>query len=392
VKHEERTPLDERAFAALQDEVAAFVAAPAEAYGERIERERAVPPELWPDLRQRGYLALAAPAAYGGRGLPFGRYLELLERFAMAHASIRMIVHVANGIWRALDQFATPEQRARFVVPTIAGDLRVAFALTEPTAGTGADLRSSVTRDGDTYYLSGEKHLITFGVTCDYWLLFARVAGTRGREGTVALMVDRHTPGTTVEAMGESMGVRGTDHAHIRFERAPVPVANRLGEEGQGLEVALGGFLLPSRICVAMTCVGLARRAQELAVAHALERTTFGKRLAERQAIAFMLAENATDIEAARQLVLHAATQWEAGSAEAARLSSMAKLNAVDMLTRVTDKALQVHGGIGYFQPSAIERIYRDARAQRFEEGTNEIQKTIIAREILRDAQGGRAE
>jgi alkylation response protein AidB-like acyl-CoA dehydrogenase len=186
--------------------------------------------------------------------------------------------------------------------------------------------------------------------------------------------------------------VRGTDHAHIRFERAPVPVANRLGEEGQGLEVALGGFLLPSRICVAMTCVGLARRAQELGVAHALERTTFGKRLAERQAIAFMLAENATDIEAARQLVLHAATQWEAGSAEAARLSSMAKLNAVDMLTRVTDKALQVHGGIGYFQPSAIERIYRDARAQRFEEGTNEIQKTIIAREILRDAQGGRAE
>jgi alkylation response protein AidB-like acyl-CoA dehydrogenase len=392
VKHEERTPLDERAFAALQDEVAAFVAAPAEAYGERIERERAVPPELWPDLRQRGYLALAAPAAYGGRGLPFGRYLELLERFAMAHASIRMIVHVVNGIWRALDQFATPEQRARFVVPTIAGDLRVAFALTEPTAGTGADLRSSVTRDGDTYYLSGEKHLITFGVTCDYWLLFARVAGTRGREGTVALMVDRHTPGTTVEAMAESMGVRGTDHAHMRFERAPVPVANRLGEEGQGLEVALGGFLLPSRICVAMTCVGLARRAQELAVAHALERTTFGKRLAERQAIAFMLAENATDIEAARQLVLHAATQWEAGSAEAARLSSMAKLNAVDMLTRVTDKALQVHGGIGYFQPSAIERIYRDARAQRFEEGTNEIQKTIIAREILRDAQGGRAE
>jgi alkylation response protein AidB-like acyl-CoA dehydrogenase len=392
VKHEERTPLDERAFAALQDEVAAFVAGPAEAYGERIERERAVPPELWPDLRQRGYLALAAPAAYGGRGLPFGRYLELLERFAMAHASIRMIVHVANGIWRALDQFATPEQRARFVVPTIAGDLRVAFALTEPTAGTGADLRSSVTRDGDTYYLSGEKHLITFGVTCDYWLLFARVAGTRGREGTVALMVGRHTPGTTVEAMGESMGVRGTDHAHMRFERAPVPVANRLGEEGQGLEVALGGFLLPSRICVAMTCVGLARRAQELGVAHALERTTFGKRLAERQAIAFMLAENATDIEAARQLVLHAATQWEAGSAEAARLSSMAKLNAVDMLTRVTDKALQVHGGIGYFQPSAIERIYRDARAQRFEEGTNEIQKTIIAREILRDAQGGRAE
>lgn len=388
----ERLPLDERAFAALKEDVAAFVAGPAAAYAERIERERAVPPELWLDLRQRGYLALAAPEAYGGRGLPFPRYLELLERFAMTHASIRMIVHVVNGIWRALDQFATDEQRTRFVLPTIAGDLRVAFSLTEPTAGTGADLRCSVERDGDRYYLSGEKHLITFGVDCDYWLLFARVAGTRGREGTVALMVNRQAPGATVEAMAESMGVRGTDHAHMRFDRTPVPVADRLGEEGQGLDVALGGFLLPSRISVAMTCVGLARRAQELAVARSQERVTFGKRLAERQAIAFMLAENATDLEAARVLVLHAAEQWEAGSAEAARLSSMAKLNAVDMLTRVTDKALQVHGGIGYFSPSEIERIYRDARAQRFEEGTNEIQKTIIAREILREARGGAAE
>jgi alkylation response protein AidB-like acyl-CoA dehydrogenase len=147
--------------------------------------------------------------------------------------------------------------------------------------------------------------------------------------------------------------------------------------------VALGGFLTPSRISVAMTCVGLARRAQELAVAHARERETFGKKLAQRQAIAFALAENAADIEAARQLTLHAARQWESGDPGAGTLSSMAKLTAVDMLTRVTDKALQVHGGIGYWEPNPIERIYRDARAQRFEEGTNEIQKTVIARDVL---------
>jgi alkylation response protein AidB-like acyl-CoA dehydrogenase len=374
---------DGAAFATLASEVESFVRGPGEDYAEAIERTRTVPPELWDDLRDRGYLRLAAPAEYGGAGLSFRRYLQLLELFSMSHASLRMIVHVCNGVWRATDQFATGEQRKRFVLPQVAGDIRVAFTLTEPTAGTGADLRTSVVREGDTYYLSGEKHLITFGASCDYWLLFARLAGTSGKDGTVALMVDRHVAGVQVRPMADTMGVRGTDHAHLTFDRSPVPVANRLGDEGAGLSVALGGFLTPSRIGVAMTCVGLARRAQELAIAHAGRRVTFGKPLAARQAVAFALAENAADIEAARQLTLHAAQQWEAGETGAEARSSMAKLVAVDMLTRVTDKALQVHGGIGYWEGNPIERVYRDARAQRFEEGTNEIQKTVIAREIL---------
>jgi alkylation response protein AidB-like acyl-CoA dehydrogenase len=367
----------------LAAEIEAFVRGPGEAYAAEIESSHAVPDRLWDDLRDRGYLRLAAPEEYGGRGIPFSRFLELMELFSMSHASVRMIVHVCNGVWRAIDQFATDEQRKKFVLPQVATDIKVAFTLTEPTAGTGADLRSSVVREGDVYYLSGEKHLITFGVSCDYWLLFARLAGTSGKDGTVALMVDRHSPGVTVESMPPTMGVRGTDHARLIFDRAPVPVANRLGDEGSGLEVALGGFLTPSRISVAMTCVGLARRAQELAVEHARQRVTFGKPLAARQAISFALAENATDIEAARQLTLHAARRWENADPSAGTLSSMAKLNAVDMLTRVTDKALQVHGGIGYWESSPIERVYRDARAQRFEEGTNEIQKTVIAREVL---------
>ncbi len=370
-------------FAALKEEIAAYVAGPAEAWAERIERERCVPPALWEELRERGYLSLAAPAAYGGREIPFTRFLELIELFSMSHASIRMIVHVVNGTWRAMDRFATPEQRRAFVIPSVTGAIKVAFTLTEPTAGTGADLRCSVEREGDTYYLSGEKHLITFGTICDYWLLFARLAGTRGADGTVALLVDRNSPGATVVEMDESMGVRGTDHGYLRFDRAPVPVANRLGAEGEGLEIALGGFLTPSRISVAMSCVGLARRAHELAIAYAGKRETFGKRLVERQAIRFMIAENATDIEAARQLVMHAANRWEEGRPDAQMLSSMSKLQAVEMLTRVSDKALQIHGGIGFWQPNAIERVYRDARAQRFEEGTNEIQKTVIARELL---------
>ncbi|MEV4846520.1 acyl-CoA dehydrogenase family protein [Micromonospora matsumotoense] len=377
------TQADGTSFATLAREVEAFVRGPGEAYATAIERDRSVPAQLWTDLRDRGYLRLAAPVDYGGAGLSFTQYLHLLELFSMSHASLRMIVHVCNGVWRSIDQFASDEQRKKFVLPQVAGDLRVAFTLTEPTAGTGADLRASVTRDGDAYLLSGEKHLITFGVSCDYWLLFARCEGSTGKDGTVALMVDRHVDGVRVTPMPDTMGVRGTDHAHLTFDRAPVPVANRLGEEGDGLTVALGGFLTPSRIGVAMTCVGLARRAQELAVEHAGNRVTFGRPLAARQAVAFALAENAADIEAARQLTLHAARRWEAGESDAGALSSMAKLVAVDMLTRVTDKALQVHGGIGYWEGSTIERVYRDARAQRFEEGTNEIQKTVIAREIL---------
>jgi alkylation response protein AidB-like acyl-CoA dehydrogenase len=367
----------------LKQEVASYVRNEGERWAELIESERRVPMELWDELRDRGYLRLAAPRAYGGRGIQFSRYLELLELFSMSHASLRMIVHVCNGIWRPMDSHASEEQRQRFVVPQVLGEIKVAFTLTEPTAGTGADIRSSVVREGDTYFLSGEKHLITFGTVADYLLCFARLEGTSGAEGTVALMVPPRGEGVTAEVMPETMGVRGTDHGHLIFDRAPVPVANRLGEEGDGLAIALSGFLAPSRIAVGMTCVGLASRALELALAYAQTRETFGKKIASRQAIAFRLAEMGTDLRAARALVMEAARLWEStGGANAE--SAMAKLFASEMLQRVTDGALQVHGGIGYWSSSVIERVYRDARAQRFEEGTAEIQKTVIARELLR--------
>ncbi|MES9512025.1 acyl-CoA dehydrogenase family protein [Streptomyces sp. NPDC000609] len=384
------TALDPAEFAPLRAEIAEYVAGPAEEWAHRIESSGTVPEELWTELCERGYLSLAAPPEYGGRGVSFPQWMELIELFARSHASIRMIVHVVNGTWRAMDEFATAEQRERFVLPSVAGRIRVAFTLTEPQAGSGADLRSTVVREGDTYYLTGAKHLITFGVRCDYWLLAARVAGSTGHEGTVALMVPRDAPGVTVEDTSQTMGVVGTDHARLTFDRTPVPVANRLGAEGDGLAVALGGFLTPSRISVAMSCVGLASRAQELALEYARGRVTFGKPLTSRQALQFMLAENEADIEASRQLALHAARRWEAGERDAAKLSSMAKLTAVDMLTRVTDKALQVHGGSGYWKSSPIERVYRDARAQRFEEGTNEIQKAVVFRELLSGAGAGR--
>jgi alkylation response protein AidB-like acyl-CoA dehydrogenase len=376
------TPVDDAEFAALKAEIREYVDAEGERWTELIEAERDVPLELWDELRERGYLRLAAPQSLGGRGLPFSRYLELIELFSRPHASLRMIVHVMNGLWRAMLPFANEEQIERFVKPQVTTDIKVAFTLTEPNAGTGADIKSSVVREGDTYYLSGQKHLITFGCISDYLLLFARLEGTTGADGTVALMVPAHGEGVENNPMPESMGVLGTDHAHLIFDRAPVPVANRLGEEGEGLDVALGGFLVPSRISVAMTCVGLAGKALDLAVEHSKQRVTFGKPIAARQAIAFRLAEMAADLEAARQLTLYAAQTWEA-THEAAAESSMAKLFASEMLQRVTDGGLQVFGGIGYFK-SPIERVYRDARAPRFEEGTVEVQKQTIARELLR--------
>ncbi|SDS82761.1 acyl-CoA dehydrogenase family protein [Microlunatus soli] len=366
----------------LVAEVTEWVVGPGEEWADRIEATGEVPEELWTELRERGYLSMAAPRRLGGRGLSFEQWLGLMEIFSRSHASVRMIVHVVNGTWRAMDPFATEAQVDEFVRPSVAGHKKVAFALTEPGNGTGADITCSVERDGDTYYLSGEKHLITFGVRCDYWLLAARLAGSTGHQGTVALMVPRDVTGATVLDTSQTMGVTGTDHAHMIFDRAPVPVANRLGAEGDGLAVALGGFLLPSRVSVAMSCVGLAQRAQELAYEYATQRVTFSQPLTSRQAIQFLLAENEADIEAAKQLILHAAREWEAGSPRAQQLSSMAKMTAVSMLGRVTDNALQIHGGLGYWKTSTIERVYRDARAQRFEEGTNEIQKMVVFREL----------
>ncbi|WP_417561947.1 acyl-CoA dehydrogenase family protein [Microbacterium sp.] len=371
---------------ALLGEVTRWVRGPGEEWADRIEQTGTVPAELFDELKTHGYLSMAAPPELGGRGLSFPQWMGLMEVFSRSHASIRMLVHVLNGTWRAINPHVTAEQRDRFVRPMVAGDLLAAFTLTEPGNGTGADLTCTVRCEGDVYLLNGRKHLITFGVSCDVWLLFARLAGTTGKDGVVALLVDRHAPGVQVDDTSQTMGVRGTDHASLTFTDTPVPVDRRVGAEGDGLAIALGGFLTPSRISVAMSCVGLAERAQELAVEYATSRVTFGKPIAARQAIAFMIAENEADIQAAKQLVLHAAREWEADAADAATLSSMAKMTAVDMLTRVTDKALQVHGGVGYWKTSTIERVYRDARAQRFEEGTNEIQKTVVARDVFAKA------
>ncbi|WP_022881104.1 acyl-CoA dehydrogenase family protein [Gryllotalpicola ginsengisoli] len=374
---------DEAEFAALKSEIAEWVAGPGERWAEKIEETGEVPAELFDELKGNGWLSLAAPVELGGRGIPFSRYLELLEIISKSHGSIRMLVHVINGTWRAMAPYASRELIEEVVKPSVAGDKLVAFTLTEPDNGTGADIQTTVRSEGDEYVMNGVKHLITFGVKADYLLIAARLEGTKGNDGTVAFAMPNRLPGAVVIDDSDTMGVRGTDHAILEFHDTRVPAKYRLGEEGQGLEVALGGFLLPSRVSVAMSAVGLAERAQELAIAYANERETFGKKLAERQAIQFYLAENYAHIAAAKALIIQAARAYENDAPDASALSSAAKMVAVEMLAQVTDNALQVHGGRGYWKKHPIERVYRDARAQRFEEGTNEIQKLVVARAAL---------
>jgi alkylation response protein AidB-like acyl-CoA dehydrogenase len=362
--------------------IRAFVDGPAKEYGRMIDESGIVSPAIWQALRDAGLLNLAAPRDYGGQGLSFVAYLDALAVLSEMHGSLRVIVHVANGLWRSMDAKATAAQRESFVLPFIRGESWTTFTLTEPNSGSGADLKTRARREGDSYVLNGEKWMIIFSDVADYFLLFCRLEGTTGSDGTLALMVPRDAPGLHIEEMAPAMGIRGTRHGHLHLRDCRVPVFNRLGEEGDGLDVAFTGFLDPSRTAIGMTCVGLANRALHLAAEHAKTRITFGNPLAKRQTVQMWLAEMATDIEAARQLCLHAGRVFESGQPVAV-LASMAKLFGTDMLQRVTDKALQIHGGIGYFQSSEIERIYRDARMQRFEEGTAEIQKMVIARHVL---------
>ncbi len=374
--------MNEKDFLRLKEDVWAFVDGRGRELTEQIEKSGKCGPEIWKELRDRGYLRLAAPEAYGGTSLHFSQYIQLLELFSQDHGSIRMIVHVVNGIWRSMDYLASDRQREDFVKPLVRGGITTAFALTEPNAGSGADIRTQARREGNNYVLNGEKWLITFGDTADYLLLFARMEGTVGYEGTIALMVPRTAEGVQIREMPPAMGLTGTGHARIILKNCIVPVENRLGAEGEGIYVALNGFLDPSRVCVGMTCVGLAQRALDLAIARSHERVTFGKPLSKRQTIQTWIAEMATDVEAARQLCLYAARMKDKDQLTPAD-ASKAKLFGLEMLQRVTDKAQQIFGGIGYFRGSEIERIYRDARAQKFEEGTAEIQKAVIAKQLL---------
>ncbi|GAB3081957.1 acyl-CoA dehydrogenase family protein [Nocardioides zeae] len=345
-----------------------------------IEETDVIPPDLLKRAADAGAYRLTTPTEFGGWNLTIGDYLPYLEGAARGHGSGRMLVHLTNGVWRPLARFGNESQRA-LVAGMASGDVVVAFCLTEQSGGTGRDLKSVARRDGDGWRLTGEKHLITFADRADHFIIVVATDDERGKDSLTAFLVPRHTDGFEIDATQRTMGLHGTGHAWLRYNDIYVADADRLGEVGQGLEVALS-FLDYSRVSLSNCMVGLAQRALDEAAAFAKERTTFGQPIATRQAIQTHLADMYADVSAGRGLVRHAAALADAGENYTAAAST-AKLFCLNMVGRVTDLSLRVHGGYGYTTDAAIERIYRDARGFWFEEGTAEIQQLVVARHVL---------
>lgn len=350
-----------------------------EAYPE-VERTDSLPLRVHRRAAEIGCYRLTLPVEYGGYGMSVTEYLPYLEAAAEGPGVGRMLVHTTNGIWRPIHNFGNEEQRA--ILPKMAaGDAVVAFALTEMTGGTGRDLKSIARRDGDHWRISGEKHLITWADRADWFLLVAATDEGGEKGSLTAFLFPRETEGFEIDATQHTMGLHGTGHAFLRYSDMAVPDKYRLGAVGQGLEVALS-FLDYSRVSLSTTMVGLAQRALDEAVTFAKRRTTFGKAIATRPQMQTHIALMHADIEAARHLVRYAAKLCENGEDFTAQAAT-AKLFNLNMVGRVTDLSLRVHGGWGYTKAATIERIYRDARGFWFEEGTAEIQQLVVARHVL---------
>ena len=353
-----------------------------EELADEVERTEQFPARAYQLLIDNDVLRLTLPAAWGGQGMSLLEYFPVLQRVANIHGTFRMFVHGQNGMWRLIDQWGTEAQKQEWL-PIFAQGGLFTFGLTEPDAGTGRDIATTAVRDGDGWVINGRKHLISWAGEAELVHLIAKTGEERGKEATCFLL-PKDTAGVRVEKLAHTMGCKGGSHDRLVFEDCRLPATAVLGEVGQGLLLGLRGFLDVSRLSIAVSCLGLARRAMDLSTDFVRQRVTFGKPIAARQAVRLSIGEMAADVYAVQAAVDHASRLFDAGrpiTAEAA----MCKYLGLEMVGRVTDRALRLHGGIGYTQEHKIERHYRDARALWFEEGTSEIQRLVIADEILRN-------
>jgi alkylation response protein AidB-like acyl-CoA dehydrogenase len=350
---------------------------------EEIEESGKLPENIVRLLADAGLLRLTLPTEYGGVGLCFSDYWPILEEVAKAHGSLRLLVHAGNGFWRMLHDYGTPAQKQRYLPEVARGERYLGFALTEPDTGTGADIKSEARQEGDHWIVNGKKQLISFANLADPFVIFAYTDRSKGHRGVSAFLLERGTPGFEIEYMRPTMGLRGSEHGIFHLNNAILPAANLLGEVGQGLEVAFS-FLELSRLSIAVGCLGLAQRFLELATEFAQSRVTFGKPIASRQTIQSYLAEMAVDVYALRSIVTAAGGKFDQGQAITGD-ASIAKLFGLEAVGRVSDRGILVFGGIGYTRTYPVERMYRDARALWFEEGTPTIHKLVIARSLLGD-------
>ena len=371
---------------AVQDAVRTFVQERIAPQAAAWDKSHHFPQAELRGLAGLGCYGVAVPAEYDGAGLDYLALAVILEEIAAGDGATSTVVSVNNcPVCSILMTFGNAEQKERFLKPLARGDLLGAFCLTEPHVGSEAGgLKTTAVRvkdgDGDHYVLNGVKQFITSGKNGDVAIVMAVTDKAAGKKGISAFLVPTTTPGYTVARVEEKMGQHASDTAQIVFEGCRVPADHRLGDEGMGLKIALSG-LEGGRIGIASQSVGMARAAFEAALAYAKERKAFGQPIFEHQAVQFKLAEMAMRIEAARQLIWHAASLKDAGR-PCLKEAAMAKLFASEMAEAVCSAAIQVFGGYGYVTDFPVERIYRDVRVTQIYEGTSEVQKILIGRAL----------
>jgi alkylation response protein AidB-like acyl-CoA dehydrogenase len=349
------------------------------------ERDRAAefPTDAVRQMGDLGMLGMLVPPQWDGAGADHVSYALAIEEIAAGDGACSTIMSVQNLVCTALARYGTDEQRRRYLAPLARGELLGAFALTEPQAGSEAsNLRTRARAAGNGYVLDGTKQFITSGSQADVVLTFAVTDPQAGSKGITAFLVPTEAAGYHVARVEKKLGQRASDTVQIVFESLALDGDQRLGAEGEGYRIALSN-LEGGRIGIGAQSVGMARAAYEAARAYARERTAFGRPIAEHQAVTFRLADMATEIEAARALVLNAACLRDAGE-PCLKEASMAKLFASEMAERVCSAAIQIHGGYGYLEDFPVERIYRDVRVTQIYEGTSDVQRMVIGRELLR--------
>lgn len=336
------------------------------------------------ELGALGALGMTISEEWGGAGMDYVSLVLALEEIATGDGAISTIVSVQNSLPCGITQrYGTEQQKKQYLTKLATGEMLGCFCLTEPQAGSDASaLECQAVRDGDEWIINGTKQFITSGKYADVALVFAVTDKSAGKKGISCFLVPTKTSGYIVSRIEEKMGQHCSDTATIIFDDCRIPANHLLGKEGDGYKIALSN-LESGRIGIAAQCVGMARAALDAAVEYANERKAFGVEIVQHQAVAFRLADMATKIEAARQLILHAATLKDAGL-PCLKEASMAKLFASEMAEKVCSDAIQIHGGYGYVSDFPVERIYRDVRVSQIYEGASDIQRLVIAREVTK--------
>jgi len=370
----------------MRDTVSRFVKNDLEPISQKVEEEGKIPESIVQKMRDMGFFGLSIPEEYGGMGLGTLGECVLNEEFGRVNSCFRSRFGTNNGIGsQGILIDGTPEQKEKYLPRIASGEWTAAFALTEPNAGSdAANIQTKAEKKGDVYLLNGLKHFITNGDIADVVTVMAVTDKTKGPRGVTAFIVEKTFPGYSVGKIDKKMGIHGNNTSEIVFEDCQVPAKNIIGlQEGRGFSTPMK-VLEKGRITIAAVCVGTAQYCLDVSIAHSKQRVQFGKPICANQAIQWMLADMAISIYTARQIIYH--TAWcRDQKQKVTQQAAMCKVYCTEMVNRVADSALQIHGGMGYMKESSIERIYRDMRLYRIFEGTSEVQRMVIARELLKD-------